>query len=180
MAAPDRDTGAAVDLPRAVATDRRGLLVDTQDGRAARRLEGQQRRKRLRPCVVVGQDGRVGHDPEAGPPAKRPEQPTTAKIEVATRQGHRPGRTAGKRGAAVVRGHERAPDGRPLEDRRQVARLAAREIDQVGFADRLDVTVVIGVGAVPDEDRLDFRAQLAEMLDAQRRPAFEDVGTVGK
>jgi hypothetical protein len=42
------------------------------------------------------------------------------------------------------------------------------------------VTVVIGVGAIPDEDRLDFRTQLAEVLDAHRGPAFEDVGTVGK
>src|SRR6267154_3156407 len=90
VTAPDRDTGPAVDLPRAVATDRRGFLVDSEDRRAPRRLEGQQRRERFRPRVVVGQDRGVRHDPETGSPAQRPDETATTKVEVATRERHRP------------------------------------------------------------------------------------------
>ena len=55
----------------------------------------------------------------------------------------------------------------------KVARLAARQVDEVRLADRLEAG---GVGALldrPDEDWLDLRAQRPEMLDPQQRPAAE-------
>src|SRR5207245_10898213 len=90
-AVPDGDAAATLDLPRAVAADRRGLLVDADDRQAARCLKDQERGHRLRKCVVVGDDRGPRHDPEATAPAQGPEQAATAQVPVSAREGHRPG-----------------------------------------------------------------------------------------
>ena len=63
----------------------------------------------------------------------------------------------------------------PCERSEQVVGLAAREVDQVGLADCLGVGRVVGVGALPDEDDLDLGPEPFEMLDAEGRPAQEDL-----
>ena len=95
-------------------------------------------------------------------------------------EGHRPGRAAGERRPALDgRRRSPSPTGDADERLRQVARLAARQVDEVGLADRLDVGRVVGVEPVADEDRLDLGAERREVLDAHRRPAPEDVLAVG-
>jgi hypothetical protein len=70
--------------------------------------------------------------------------------------------------------HERA-----VERPRQMAGLATREVDEVGLADRLGMRGVVGVGAVPDADRLHFGAEAAEVLGAHGGPALEHGLAVG-
>ena len=66
------------------------------------------------------------------------------------------------------------------EHAHQVGRLAARQVDEVGLADRLGRGGIVGAGPVADEHRLDLGAELAEMRDAHRRPAREDLLAIGE
>ena len=61
----------------------------------------------------------------------------------------------------------------------QVCRLAARQVDEVGLADRLGSGGIVGRRPIAHEHRLDLGAELAEMRDAHRRPAGEDLLAVG-
>ena len=70
---------------------------------------------------------------------------------------------------------ERPADRRPGEHLGEVRRLAARQVDEIGLADRLGRGRVVGAGAVADEDGFDLRAELPEVGDAHRRPALEHV-----
>ena len=71
------------------------------------------------------------------------------------------------------------PTALPSSTSHQVGRLAARQVDEVGLADRLGGGRVVGGGAVADQDGLDLGAELTEMGDAHRRPADEDLLAVG-
>ena len=51
--------------------------------------------------------------------------------------------------------------------------MPAREVDQVGLADRLERRAVVAVRGGPDEHRLDLRAERREVLDAHLRPGEE-------
>ena len=71
-------------------------------------------------------------------------------------------------------------DRRPVERLDQVARLAARQVDQIRLADGLRGARVISLGAAADEDRLDLGTELAEMGHPHRRPALEHGFAVGE
>src|SRR6476469_3583171 len=51
--------------------------------------------------------------------------------------------------------------------------MPAREVDEVGLADRLDRGGVVALGDVADEDRLDLCPEAREVLDAHLRPGPE-------
>ena len=53
--------------------------------------------------------------------------------------------------------------------------VTAREVDEVGLADRLDRGGVVALGDVAHEDRLDLRPERREVLDAHLRPGPERV-----
>ena len=116
---------------------------------------------------------------QPGPPAQRPGASRRRGSRTRGRRGPspRPSNRPARRPARARR--ERPPDGAPVEDAQQVPRLAARQVDQVGLADRLRRARVVGVRAVADQHRLDLRAEPAEMRRAHRRPAVEDLLAVG-
>ena len=51
--------------------------------------------------------------------------------------------------------------------------MPAREVDEVGLADRLDRGGVVTLGDVAHEDRLHLRPETREVLDAHLRPGPE-------
>ena len=93
-------------------------------------------------------------------------------------QDHRPGRTTGQHGAAVVRSKQGRADG-SLQGPAQVSGLPAREVDQVRLADRLRGRRIVRAVAIAHEDGLGLRAQRGEVAHAHRRPALEHLLAVG-
>src|SRR5262245_55811610 len=106
-APPDGDPTGALDLPGAVAADRRGVLVDSERDEVPWRLEDERGREGLRPGVVVRDHRRPRDEREAVAPAQWPEEPARPEVEVAAGQDHRPGRAAGERRPTRVRGQQR-------------------------------------------------------------------------
>src|SRR5688572_27091082 len=90
-AAPHGDPGRAVDLPAAVATHDRRVLVDPQDDRATWRLERDQGRQRLGPRVVVRHDRHPRREPEAAPPPEWERHESDPEVEGETGECHRAG-----------------------------------------------------------------------------------------
>ena len=86
---------------------------------------------------------------------------------------HCTGRAAGDDRAASVCSPERRAHPAVEERIEQVARLAARKVDQVGLADGRDGCRVARVLRTADEDRLDLRAECREVRLPLRGPAAE-------
>ncbi len=74
-------------------------------------------------------------------------------------QDHRPGRAAGDHRAALVRRGQGTTHGAAVEHAHQIRGLAARQVDEVGLADRLGGSRVVGARTIADEDRLDLGAR---------------------
>src|SRR3990172_7250385 len=158
-AAPDGYPRPAVDLPRAIAADDRGVLVDAEDGDVARRLEGHERDHDLWRGVVVRQDGDGVHQRQAILPAKRPGEHAATELGLACGEDHGPGGAACDHGPTLVGRPQGATGPGAVERPPEVARLAAREVDEIGLADGLGGGLVAGLLPIPDEDRLDPRAR---------------------
>ena len=169
-----------MDLPRAVVADHGRLLVDAEDDRPARRLERDERGQRFRPRVVVRHDRGAATKPRPG--RQRSGHGTTRApgIEQVTGEDHRPGRTTGKDGAARM-GRDRAP-GRPRNPpARRRGTPACRPTGRRGPPRRSPARRPHRRRRHgPDEHGLDLGAELAEVGDAHRRPALEDVLAIGK
>jgi len=102
-AAPDRDAGPTVDLPRTVATDHSGTLIDPQDRATARRLQRDEGGERFRPGIVVRHDGESWGKPKTRPPAQRPRRDAGPELEGIAGHDHRPSRAARQDRSSLVR-----------------------------------------------------------------------------
>ena len=112
-------------------------------------------------------------EPQPVPPAEWPGRDADAEIEGVTGQHHGTRRAAGDDRSTLVGLGKRSTDGAAIEHAHQVGRLPAREVDEVGLADRLRGPRIVGAGTVAHEHRLDLRTELPEMGDTHRRPAGE-------
>ena len=79
-----------------------------------------------------------------------------------------------------MRRRQRPTDRRPCQDGGKVGRLAAGQVDEIGFADGLRRGRILGGRAIAHEHRFDLGAELPEVGDAHRCPVLEDVLAVGE